>query len=285
VDYYLQPWYQNQCNSCGRLTCCNNNHVGWYYYYNVRYNILNTANASSSSGSVFENNDTNGNVQKVCLADVCVTANTFVFVWQYYDQIDARGFTSSTYAGRWGTIDVDNSTYASLPNWPAAYPFPTVAPSITTDNVVISWFHNTYFDGGNLNRVLISEVNSAGAIVVNTTMVNPASEAVVTWFNPGRARVYQNAAGGYDVFVVRMSNAVTPNRDVYRYRYTLSAALALLASSGTKYAVDLIESIGTPVSIVQLPDMTYAESRAVTSTTLATETGDFGLGISTSITA
>ena len=133
--------------------------------------------------------------------------------------------------------------------------------------------------------MLISEVNSAGAIVVNTTMVNPADEAVVTWFNPGRARVYQNAAGGYDVFVVRMSNAVTPNRDVYRYRYTLSAALALLASSGTKYAVDLIESIGTPVSIVQLPDMTYAESRAVTSTTLATETGDFGLTISTSITA
>ena len=285
VDYYLQPWYQNQCSNCGRVQCCSNNQVGWYYYYDVRYNILDTSNVSSSSGSVFENNDTNGNVQKVCLADVCVTANTFVFVWQYYDQIYARGFTSSTYAGLWGTIDVDNSSYASLPNWPSAYPFPMVAPSLTTDNVIISWFHNTYFDGSNLNRVLISEVNSAGAIVVNTTMVNPASEEVVTWFNPGRARFYQNAAGGYDMFVVRMSYDTLPNRDVYRYRYTLNAALELLDESRTKYAVDLIESIGTPVSIVQLPSLAYAESCAVTSTSLATETGDFGLAISTTTLA
>ena len=251
------------------------------YLHDVRYNILNTSNVSSSSGSVFENNDTNSHVQKVCLADVCVTANTFVFVWQYYDHIYARGFTSSTYAGLWGTIDVDNSTYASLPNWTVAYPFPTVAPSLTTDNVVISWFHNTYFDGSNVNRVLISEVNNAGAIVVNTAMVNPASEAVITWFNPGRARVYRNAAGGYDLFVVRMSNAVTPNRDMYLYKYTLNAALALTAETSTKYTVNLIESVGSPVSIVQLANQTYVESRITTSTVLGAETGDFGVGIST----
>ena len=103
----------------------------------------------------------------------------------------------------------------------------------------------------------------------------------------GRPEVFVNGEG-YDLFVVEMTNVSAPNYPVKRFRYKLSATFEVLEMLEHVYkdaehidSFDVLEYVGTPISILRLENNEYQESVIHTSSAVAATHGVYNVAIST----
>lgn len=254
-DDYYQHQHRYSCN-CGRHGCgtC----TQWQYHYNIFCQVCSADGSLSTGITVHENNDTNSHYHKLCYPRTSVTNDSFVVIWQYYNEIYLESYDKNTHARRRDQIDINPT---ALGDWSNDNCYPTTIPSIDGAAVVCVWMRNPYYNASYTNTLYIASYNvtSTDLVAVKTETKFNNSDTSNDWFVLGAPKIVINEAGdGYDVIVMRMRNPSTSaDRRVYKYVYHFDTSLAevgtptILSYFDMEEPVDIFESIGNPAMFLR----------------------------------
>tara|TARA_Y100000389_G_scaffold187131_1_gene208247 strand:+ start:4045 stop:7257 length:3213 start_codon:yes stop_codon:yes gene_type:complete len=272
-DYSLQARYNRHC---GRRSC-HNHHSGYNYLYDIEYRIIDVNNTNIQNMVVFENNDSNSHKHKVCHPSIGVSTSCYCIVYQYYGNVYASVFNSS----RSKISGNKQISTTELQEWNYNDSNPKVIESLTPDNFVIAWFDNTHHTRNYVKRVYVREMNSTGTFITSEIKIFETSNKEHYFL--GQPQIFKNN-GGYDLFFIRKENVGAVNHPVYRHHCQLNASLNLTNSTILDYQTekqfDILEYIGSPVSIVKLDENKFQESIMYTNTLGASTYGQYDLQIS-----
>lgn len=272
-DYSLQARYNRHC---GRRSC-HNHHAGNNYLYDIEYRIIDVNNTTIQNMVVFENNDSNPHKHKVCHPSIGVSTTCYCIVYQYYSHVYASVFNNS----RTKISGNKQMSTTGLQEWNYNDCNPKAIESLTPDNFVIAWFDNTHHTRNYVKRVYVREMTSTGSYITGEIKIfeTPNKEHYFI----GQPQIFKNN-GGYDLFFIRKENVGAVNRPVYRHHYQLDASLTVTNSTILDYQTDkqfdILEYIGSPVSMVKLDENKFQESIIYTNTLGASTYGQYDVQIS-----
>lgn len=271
-DDFSQHARYHHCN-CGRHGCgtC---FSGWSYYYDIQYTIRDVNNTEKLNKTLFQNNDANGHYHKLTLPSIGVSTNYYTVVYQYYAEIYTYSMRKSDNGITTSNIKVNTTT---LPNWNSNDPLPMAIESFTEDNFVYVWYTNEVAIN-TTRKIYIREMNASnGSYVTNEVMVDEFTD---NKYIIGRAQLFKNSEGYYDLFVMVMDKTADgmSNHDTYRIHYQISNDGTFTVNNKTmrQYVdFDIVENIGNPLSIVQLGNGKYQESMIHTLTEASSQYMEF----------
>lgn len=269
-DYAQHPQYVS-CN-CGRHGCgtC---HVGWYYYYDIQYVIKDLNNTTILDRTLFENNDTNYHYHKLTTPSIGVSTSYYTIVYQYYAEIYTYSMRISDNAITTNNIRVNTTT---LPGWNVNDPLPVAIESFTTDYFVYVWYTNQV-DINTMRRIFMRELNAAtGAYITNEIIIDEFSTTDNKYI-VGRPKIFKNT-NYYDLFVIVKDKPATNllDHNTYRLHYKISnnATFTVMEKTELLYSdenFDVMETIGNPISMIELSTGKYQENIIHTSTVGTTQ--------------